>query len=125
MMGLGLLLGRLNLTDAQRTQVRDVMDRHQEETRAAQIKMREAREALRKAVETVPLDEGLVLEKADAVGRLEGDLAVLRARIHSEVYALLTAEQRTTAAQITAEREARMKQREEQLRQQRQQRPQS
>jgi Spy/CpxP family protein refolding chaperone len=124
-MGLGLLLGRLNLTDAQRTQVRRVMDRHQEEMRATQIRMGEARDALRKAVETVPLDEGLVREKADAVGRVEGDLAVVRARIHSEVYALLTAEQQTTAAQITAEREARMRQRQEQLRQQRQQRPQS
>jgi hypothetical protein len=76
-------------------------------------------------LEPVPLDEGLVREKADAVGRVEGDLAVVRARIHSEVHALLTAEQQTTAAQITAEREARMRQRQEQLRQRRQQRPQS
>jgi Spy/CpxP family protein refolding chaperone len=125
MMGLGLLLGRLNLTDVQRTQVRSVMERHQEETRAAQTRMHEAREALRKAVETVPLDEGLVRKAADAVGRVEGDLAVVRAHIHSDVYALLTTEQRTTAAQITAEREARMKQRQEQLQQQRQRRPQS
>jgi protein CpxP len=121
--GRGMFLGLagLDMTDAQRDQVRDVGQRHRGEMQEAGKRLREAFEAQRAAIETTPVNEGLIRSTTQTLANAQTDMALLRARIHSEVWALLTPEQQEKARQLKAEREARFKQRIERRQQQRRQ----
>ena len=121
-MGPGLPLAELGLTDSQQAQVRDVMERHRAELRDAAEGMRSAREAQRAAIEALPLNEDLVRSTSGAIGSVETALALAQARVHSEVFALLTPEQQATAQQIRADREGKMHQRQQQIQDRMQQR---
>lgn len=104
-------LARLDLTDAQREQVRDVMQRYREQMDETGKRLRDAHEAQRAAVETVPVNEGLIRSTTQTLANAQTDMALLRARIHSDVWSLLTPEQQEKAKQLRAQREARMKER--------------
>lgn len=104
-------LGRLNLTDAQREQVREVMQRHRGELQEAGRRLRDAHAAQQDAVQAVPLDEGLIRSTAQALATAQTDLALLRARMHNDVWALLTPDQQDQASKLRAERESRLKDR--------------
>ena len=120
--GVSLPLRQLDLTEDQRTRVRDVMERYQSELQGVGERLRAAMDAQRTAIETVPTNEGLVRSASDVAATVQSDMAVLRARIHGEVFAALTAEQQAKAGEIAAQREARMEQRAEQRQNRRQQR---
>ncbi|MDO8795837.1 MAG: periplasmic heavy metal sensor [Vicinamibacterales bacterium] len=105
MMGGSLLpLPMLDLSDAQLDQVKEVMTRHRPEMEAAAKKGQAARQAQQKAVTAVPFDEGAIRAAADATGAAAADAAVLRARVRSEIWTLLTPEQQTRATAIEAQR---------------------
>jgi len=113
----------LNLTDAQREQVRAIMQGHHAEGRALAEKAGVALEALRKATDDT-VDEGAAAQHGQAVGAVIAEAAVLRAKVRAEVFAILTPEQQAEANKLQAQRQQRMeqmKQRGEQRRQQRQQ----
>jgi protein CpxP len=116
-----LPLPALNLTDAQREQVRTILQSHRDEGRALHEKANAAMEALRKATEGT-VDEGSVAQQGQVLGAAIGEAAVLRARVRTEVFAILTPEQQAEATKIAAQREARMQQRRQQAEQRRQQR---
>ena len=120
--GVSLPLQQLDLTEDQRTRVRDVMKRYQSELQRVGERLRAAMDAQRTAIETVPTNEGLVRSASDVAATVQSDMAVLRARIHGEVFAALTAEQQAKAGEIVAQREARMEQRAEQMQNRRQRR---
>lgn len=125
--GLGLPLRGLDLTEAQREQVRTAMAGHKAEFDAVRTRMSTARTALQAAITADAFDEGAVREKSVEVAAVEADAAVLRARVHAEVWALLTPEQQQKARQLQADRaqrRAQMRERFEQRRQERQQRQQ-
>jgi Spy/CpxP family protein refolding chaperone len=127
-MGLALPLGRLDLTDAQHEQVRAIMQTHRDELRATAEQLRAAHKAQDDAVTAVPFDEGTIRERMSALAAIQSDAAVLRARVHSEVWAVLTPEQQAKAKEIEAEREKRMSEVRERVRervQPRRQRPQA
>ena len=122
--GLDLPLRGLDLTDTQREQVRTAMAGHKGEFDAIRSRMDAARKALQAAVTADTFNEGAVREKSVEVAAVEADAAVLRAKVHSEVWALLTPEQQQKARQLQAEqaqRRAQMRERFEQRRQERQQ----
>ena len=116
----GLELRALDLTDAQREQVRQLTQQQREQTRALLERARAAREAQRQAVEAIPFNEPQVRAALQALAEVQTELAVQQARIQSDVYALLTPEQQQRLQQVRAEREARTKQRLERMQQRRQ-----
>lgn len=118
-----LPLPALNLTDAQREQVRTILQSHRDEGRAIHDKANAALDALRKATEGT-VDEGAVSQQGQALGAAIGEAAVLRAKVRSEVFAVLTPEQQAEANKIAADRRTRLQQRREQMQQRRQQRQQ-
>jgi Spy/CpxP family protein refolding chaperone len=59
------------------------------------------------AVMAVPVDESAVRARSAELAKVETDAAVLRARMHAEVYNVLTPEQQEKAKALRAEREAR------------------
>jgi protein CpxP len=118
----GFPLAQLELTDAQRQQVRDVMQKHRDEMRAAGAKLREAQRAQRDAVEALPVNEGLIRSTSQALAEAQTELALAQARTHSEVWTLLTPEQQAKAKELRTERQNRMQERREQSEQRRRQR---
>jgi protein CpxP len=104
-----LPLHALNLTDAQREQVRTIMQAHRDEARALGDKAHTALDALRKATEGT-VDEALANQQGQALGAVIGEAAVLRAKVRAEVLAILTPEQQAEANKLQAQRQQRMDQ---------------
>jgi periplasmic protein CpxP/Spy len=111
-------LAQLDLTEAQRTQVREIVQRYQSQRREAGQHLRDAHQAQRAAVETIPVNEGLIRSTTQTLANAQTDMALLQARIHSDVWAVLTPEQQEKAKQLRAQRESRRKQRMERRRNQ-------
>jgi periplasmic protein CpxP/Spy len=117
----GVPLHALELSDAQRTQVREVMQSQREDMQAISTRLREAHKAQREAIETVPVNEALVRATSQALAAVETDMALLQARIHSQVWGVLTPDQQAKAKELKAQREARAQERGERRQRQRQQ----
>jgi periplasmic protein CpxP/Spy len=101
---LGPELRRLDLTEDQRTRVRQIMESHRDEQRAIGERARAAHDALRAVTESPAFDESAVRARAADVAAVEADMAVARARIYNEVYQILTPEQQTKLKTLQAER---------------------
>ena len=115
--GGGLPLAQLNLTDAQREQVRQVSEQHRAEMKGLFDRMESARQAQRAAVQAMPVDEGRIRTAMQDVAAAETELAVAGARLRSDIFAILTPDQQQQAQKLQAEQEARMKQRHDQMQQ--------
>ena len=113
-------LQQLNLTDTQREQVRDVMQRHRDEMQDAGRRLRAAHQAQQQAIQTVPVNEGLIRSTTQSLAAAETDMAILQARVHSDVWTLLTPEQQAKAKELREQRAARQEQRKQQRQQQKQ-----
>jgi Spy/CpxP family protein refolding chaperone len=116
---------QLGLTDDQRQQIRAAMTSHQDEVKGVFERVRKAREAQQAAIEQVPLNEPQIRAASSELAAAEADAAVLRARVHEQIFSVLTPEQQTKAKalaaerrQFRAERRSEWKQRMEQLKQQ-------
>lgn len=109
--GLMLPLGRLDLTETQRGQVRNVMEQNREASRTAGARLREVRAALQDAMTAEVVNEGAIRAVATELANAEGDVAVQRAFVRSQVWQLLTPDQQATALEVEAEMKERMGQR--------------
>jgi protein CpxP len=87
-------LRQLDLSDAQREQIRTIHESHRDEARQIGERTREAQRALDLATETGTVDEGDLRDKATALGAAISDGAILRAKVNAEILNVLTAEQR-------------------------------
>ena len=105
----GLPLRALELTDAQREQVKAIMESHRDAQKAAGDKMMEARKALHDAIAADAFDEAAIRAAAGAVAALDADAAVQQARIRAEIFAILTPEQVKKAKELRTGMENRMK----------------
>lgn len=114
---LGLALGSLNLTEGQREQVRQLTQQHRQETRTLMERLRAARQAHRQALEALPVDEGRIRAAAQELAAAQTDAALARARLRSDVYALLTPDQQAQVETLKAERDARLERRRQRLQQ--------
>jgi len=83
-----------SLTEEQRTSMRETMEASRKEARPLEEKMRTARRDLQEAIHAEKVDEQLIREKAVEIGKLEGDLAVIRAKAMTQIRPSLTPEQR-------------------------------
>jgi Spy/CpxP family protein refolding chaperone len=109
--GPGLAVGALNLTDAQREQVRGIRERYREQTQAAAAQLSAALEKQRQAIEALPPDESLITSLTQDLVPAQVEVALQEARINAEIWAVLTREQQALATKLKAEREARMSER--------------
>lgn len=112
------LLRELDLTDAQREQVKAIFD--EARTSGTMKRMMEARKALEDAVQSGTADEGTLRQLAYDLGEVEGDAAVERAQIHARILQLLTPEQREKLQTLQKEREEEMAKRRQRFEERRQ-----
>jgi len=94
---------QLGLTDAQREQVKGIMQSHRDEAKAIGERLGPARKALQDAITQAPVNEGLIRQRAAELAAVEADAAVARARLHAEVFAILTPEQQKKATELRAQ----------------------
>ena len=97
----------LNLTDAQREQIRVLRDAQRNENRALREKMRAAREQLRQTIRADVPDEAAVRSAAGAVAALQADQITLRARSRAQFMKVLTPDQQARMKQARARLEQR------------------
>jgi protein CpxP len=122
--GAVFMFRELGLTEAQQQQVRQIGEQFRTENQPLMDRIRRAEEARRDAVEAIPVDESRIRAAMQQLSDAQIELAVRQARLHSDIYALLTPEQQQQAQKLRAERDARVKERQERL-QQRTRRPQA
>ena len=115
----GLPVGRLDLSEAQRDQLRSLMQANDEALRDIGDRAGVAREGLESAVTAEVVDEGLIRLRAEELALVEADMAVLRAQIGAEAFQLLTLEQQTLAKELRSQMQERAGQRRERMRQRR------
>jgi protein CpxP len=101
------LIHRLELSDAQREQVKSLMDSRRNEGKAVADRARSAHEALQAAVSADTFDEGAIRARGAEVAIADADMAVAQGRLYADVLQILTPEQRTQLKTL----EAKMKER--------------
>jgi Spy/CpxP family protein refolding chaperone len=111
------MLGGLDLTEAQRDQVRTIAEARRAATEPLLERARTARQALQSAIQTQPVDEAAIRARSADVATVEADLAVSRAQLQAEILGILTSEQKAELA----ERRERLDERAEQLQERREQ----
>lgn len=95
-----MALERLGLDEGQRERVKAVMQSHDAELKGLNDRAFAARGALELAVMADPFDEGAIRARSADTASGEADLAVTRARVRSEVFQILTPEQRAMAKEM-------------------------
>jgi Spy/CpxP family protein refolding chaperone len=95
---LGFLERDLNLTDEQKTQIKSINESFEASTKDLRDQLRAQHEKQANPFSTA-FDEAAVRSAAEARAKIEVELQVARARMMSQIGALLTAEQK---AQIAA-----------------------
>ncbi len=104
MRGHGFFMGRfaekLNLTDAQKAQMKQISDRFRESNKALREQSHEGRDKGFSFLNGGTFDEAAVRAAAQARANRHVEMEVARARMMSEMYAILTPEQK---AQLAAE----------------------
>jgi Spy/CpxP family protein refolding chaperone len=117
--GPGLALGALNLSEAQREQVREITRRYREQNQAVEKRLGDAMAKQRTAIETVPANEALITSLTQDLVQAQVDVAIAQARLNTEIWSVLTPEQQAEAAKMRAERQARMEERRKEMEQRR------
>lgn len=110
----------LNLTDAQQTQIKGIMSAEKTKIQPLMQQMRQNQQAQNASINGT-FDENQARAFATKQAQVMTDLMVEKQRMRSEVYAVLTPEQRQKAQQLMQERQQhrqeRMKQHAEQMQQ--------
>jgi protein CpxP len=105
--GIIQLVRKLDLTDEQSKQIKEIVKTNKEKIQTAQKASAEARKVLNETV-AKGADEKAIREAATAVGKALGDAAVLRANTAASVKAVLTDEQRTKLEELRKEMKERL-----------------
>ena len=95
----------LNLTDAQRDQMKSLADSHRDEWKALGDRDRAVHEAVHTAEMADPVDDNLIRAKVAEAAAVEADMAVARAHTRVEVFQILADDQKAQLKQM----EGRMK----------------
>lgn len=96
----GRIARALDLSDDQKSQIKAVLKTHATEIEAQMKASASARRSLHQAVLAQPIDENAIRTAATALGSVEGDGAVLFAKVRTEIDPILTEAQRAKVQQF-------------------------
>ena len=96
----------LDLTEAQKAQIKTIQETEDAKEEAFHAKLREAHDALRTATAQGQFNEAQVRTLAAVIAQNEIELTVIRTRKDAAIYQVLTPEQRAKLDQFEAERPA-------------------
>ena len=106
---MGFPFKQLNLTDAQKAQVKEVMQKEHSTMKPLMQQMHQMDQQIKQYSEGT-FDEAKVQALVTQQSQNLVQVKVEQARVHNELYQLLTPEQQTKMKEIEANREARMQQ---------------
>ena len=98
---------QLNLTEDQKTKMKQIRESFAERNKPLRQEIRAKRQELRQAGEGGTFNEALATQKLTAMASLEAKLMAERHKLHQETLSVLTAEQKTQLEQSKAQRKAR------------------
>ena len=98
--GEGRMFKNLDLTDAQKAQIKQIHENSRAEIRPIAEQVRAKRQEIRQAREGGTVNEALVTQKLTEIAPLEAKLIAERARVHEQMLSVLTPEQRTKLEQM-------------------------
>lgn len=107
---MGFFADYLNLTDAQQAQMKAVLQKEHGALKPLMQQMHQTRQQLRQYEEGT-FDEAKVRALAAQQAQAMVELTVQHARVHNELFQLLTPDQQTRMKEFEARREARMQKR--------------
>jgi protein CpxP len=99
----GQMFGQLNLTEDQKTRMKQIHESFGERTKTLREQLRAKRQELHQASEGNTFDEALATQKLQEAASLEAKLMGERFKLHQEMLSVLTAEQKTQLEQKRAE----------------------
>ncbi len=104
---LGYLARKLDLTDAQRAQVKEIMAKEKPTFQPLMLQMAQNHQQMRQLVMSSGFDEAKVRELASQQTQTMTELTVQRARVASELFQVLTPDQKTKLTAIINQHEQR------------------
>jgi protein CpxP len=106
----GRMFRHLDLSDAQRTQIKQIWTKEMPTIKPLFKQEMQSHEAMKQLIQSGTFDEAKAQEIATQGAQIHAQLEVQHARIASEAYQVLTAEQKAKLAQHMAERQQRWQQ---------------
>ena len=104
-MGYGLrALLSLDLSDAQKTEVANILKKYRDDMRTSADKLAEAKKNMGEMIHADEFNEAEIRKAFQAISPIKEELVVLRAKIISEIKPVLTPEQIETLKERKAER---------------------
>jgi protein CpxP len=101
----------LDLTDAQKAQMKQIRDAHSQNLRPLMEQIRAKRQEIRQANQGGTFNESLVAQKLSEIAPLEAKLMGERVRTHQDMLSVLTAEQKTKLEQLREQQKTRWSER--------------
>ena len=98
----------LDLTDAQQAQAKQILDKEKPNFTPLMQQLKDGHKQMRALEENSTFDEAAVRTLASQQAQTMTELIVTKARVKSELFAILTAEQKTKATKILNRHEDRM-----------------
>jgi len=106
----------LNLTEAQKTSIHAIREKHRPELVVRRDAVKQAQVALRSALQDAATPEARLRALYDKAAAARFEVMLARRSVHQEVQAVLTPEQRTKAAELRGIAQERMRERMQHLR---------
>ena len=98
--GRGMMgFGNLDLTDAQKTQMKQIRESHSQTLRPLMEQIRAKRQEIRQASQGSAFNEALVTQKLTEIAPLEAKLQGEQHRVHQEMLSVLTPDQKAKLEQ--------------------------
>ena len=101
-----LPLRQLDLTDAQREEIRAIFDQTQSRLRVTGEQLGRSKQALNEVVTSDWVNEFEIRARAETLGLAEGEAAVVRADLYVQLWRILTPVQQARVQEIEAEMKA-------------------
>ncbi len=98
--GFGMGFSQLDLTDAQKAQLKQIRENHRQSIAPLMQEMRAKRQELHQAREGGAVDEAAVTQKLREIAPLEAKLMAEQSRIHQEMLSVLTPDQKAKLDQM-------------------------
>jgi periplasmic protein CpxP/Spy len=102
-------LRAVDLTDAQKDQIKTISESHRDEMRQVGERLREAQRALDVATESGTVNEADIRSKSTALASAMADGAILRAKVNAEILNVLTPEQQQKLQEFRSQMQERRK----------------
>ena len=101
--GGGMMFRNLDLTDAQKAQMKEIRETSHQNLRPLMEQIRAKRQEIRQANQDGSVNEALVTQKLIEIAPLEAKLQAERSRVHQQMLSVLTPDQKAKLDQQRAE----------------------